>query len=64
MIIPESIQNSTERRLIPITKWNLFHVWPPAGGLRHLVFNAQLNGFDHCMVLGFRHFHPVVVQIR
>lgn len=23
-------------RLIPLTKWNDYHVWPTQGGLRHL----------------------------
>lgn len=32
-------------RLIPLTKWNDFHEWPPLGGLRHLVFHARTNGF-------------------
>jgi len=32
--------------LIPLTRWNEFHVWPPLGGLRHLVFHANRNGFD------------------
>jgi hypothetical protein len=36
----------TRARLIPLTKWNSFHEWPPQGGLRHLVFNAASNGFD------------------
>lgn len=39
--------NSTTRtRLIPITEWSKHHVWPPVGGLRHLIFNAKGNGFD------------------
>lgn len=32
-------------RLIPATKWQEFHPWPPVGGLRHLIFNAHRNGF-------------------
>lgn len=34
------------RRLIPLTKWNEYHEWPPLGGLRHLVFHAATNGFE------------------
>ena len=34
------------RRLIPVTKWNERHEWPPIGGLRHLIFHAKSNGFD------------------
>ena len=33
-------------RLIPVTKWNEYHQWPPLGGLRHLIFHADKNGFD------------------
>lgn len=33
-------------RLIPATRWQEFHPWPPIGGLRHLIFNANSNGFD------------------
>lgn len=32
-------------RLIPLTEWPQHHVWPTIGGLRHLVFHAQTNGF-------------------
>jgi len=35
-----------KKRLIPITEWNKFHCWPPVGGLRHLVFHAETNGFN------------------
>lgn len=35
----------SEIRLIPIPKWNNYHVWPTQGGLRHLVFHAETNGF-------------------
>ena len=41
------MQNTTQQntRLIPIPKWNEYHVWPPIGGLRHIVFNLETNGF-------------------
>ena len=41
-------QNLTDpkTRLIPVTRWNHYHDWPPAGGLRYLIFNAKKNGFD------------------
>lgn len=39
--------NGTEPpKLIPLTRWNDYHPHPPIGGLRHLVFHAQSNGFD------------------
>ena len=37
---------SKHSRLIPVTKWNEYHEWPPIGGLRHLIFYAETNGFD------------------
>jgi hypothetical protein len=32
-------------KLIPVPKWNDFHTWPRQGGLRHLIFYAETNGF-------------------
>lgn len=32
-------------RLIPASEWHLHHDWPPPGGLRYLIFNANRNGF-------------------
>jgi len=37
-------------RLIPLTKWNDYHVWPTEGGLRHLVANAKNKKFKHVFV--------------
>lgn len=37
---------SSTKRLIPVPKWNQHHEWPPQGGLRHLIFYANTNGFD------------------
>ena len=36
----------TTTNLIPVTKWSDHHAWPPIGGLRHLIFHAESNGFD------------------
>lgn len=44
--LKETIQR---RKLIPVTKWNAHHAWPPIGGLRYLIFNAESNGFAHCL---------------
>ncbi|HYT01789.1 MAG TPA: hypothetical protein VEP90_15520 [Methylomirabilota bacterium] len=38
-----SKQNKTVN-YYPIAHWP--HPWPPAGGFRHLIFNAKKNGFD------------------
>ena len=32
--------------LIPVTKWNEYHMYPTIGALRALIFNAKKNGFD------------------
>jgi len=42
-IPPAHIQLKT--RFIPVSKWNEHHQWPPVGGLRHLIFFAEKNGF-------------------
>ena len=33
-------------KLIPVTKWKDFHVWPTEAGLRYYIFHAEFNGFD------------------
>lgn len=38
-----------QERLIPVTKWNEFHPWPPVGGLRHLILHRKTNGFESCV---------------
>jgi len=43
------ILHELENRLIPVTKWNDYHIWPPIGGLRHLIFNKKTNGFDRVL---------------
>ncbi len=37
-------------RLIPVTRWSEYHIWPPIGGLRHLVFFGDRTGFSTCVV--------------
>ena len=32
-------------RLIPLADWPKYHPWPPIGGLRHIAFNSESNGF-------------------
>jgi hypothetical protein len=32
-------------RLIPVPEWSQYHAWPPEGGLRHMIFNKDSNGF-------------------
>jgi hypothetical protein len=36
-------------RLIPLVDWPKYHPWPPLGGLRHLVFHKETNGFAKCV---------------
>ena len=38
--------NTKQPRLIPLADWPQYHAWPPLGGLRHLVFLANENGFN------------------
>ncbi|MBL1265727.1 hypothetical protein [Candidatus Methylomicrobium oryzae] len=41
---PKTTQPAT--RLIPVPDWKNHHSWPPEGGLRHLIFNKDSNGFS------------------
>ncbi len=45
-----SVVMKRQPRLIPLTQWNGYHVWPPQGGLRHLVFHKAHNGFASAFV--------------
>jgi len=33
--------------IIPVPQWNKYYPWPPPGGMRHLIFHAETNGFAH-----------------
>ena len=39
-------RTTTSPRLIPANDWAKHHEWPPLGGLRHLIFYAEQNGFS------------------
>lgn len=39
-------EHTAATRFIPLTEWSKYHSWPPLGGLRHLVFYADTNGFN------------------
>ena len=39
----DQAKNST--RFIAVSDWPKHHPWPPIGGLRHLIFNSEKNGF-------------------
>ena len=41
--------NENESRLIPLTEWPKYHVWPPIGTLRELAFHRETNGFAKCI---------------
>jgi len=32
-------------RFIPLSDWNDCHLWPPIGGMRHIRFHCDTNGF-------------------
>lgn len=38
--------HETTTKLIPAADWDKYHPWPPIGGLRHLIFFAESNGFN------------------
>lgn len=37
---------TTSSRFLTVRQWTEQHSWPPLGGVRHLIFNADRNGFD------------------
>jgi len=39
------IKSKIPRGPVPATNWNDFYDWPPPGGMRHIIFHAQSNGF-------------------
>ncbi len=39
-------QDTSKIKYIPVPEWHKHHSWPPNGGLRHLIFNAEKNGFN------------------
>lgn len=43
-------QSASPPRLIPLVDWPDHHAWPPIGGLRHLAFHADTNGFAPAFV--------------
>ena len=44
------VVESGKPNLIPLVEWNRYHVWPPQGGLRHLVTHRARNGFAAAFV--------------
>ncbi len=42
--------STPKTRLIPLTKWNDSHLWPPIGGLRHLVAQAKKKNFEKVFI--------------
>jgi hypothetical protein len=45
----EKTMQQYDTRLITVPDWPKYHPWPPVGGLRHLIFHADANGF-HAVV--------------
>ena len=37
---------SNQPRYLTVNEWCKEKSWPPVGGLRHLIFHAETNGFD------------------
>ena len=35
-----------EKNLLTVSAFTKKYPWPPAGGLRHLIFNEDVNGFN------------------
>lgn len=48
MLNPE--QPEKKSRLIPLSQWNDFHLYPTVGSLYQYNFNRENNGFDYCVI--------------
>lgn len=46
---PQRVEGTSGGRLIRVSKWKNYHDFPPEGGLRHLIVNAEINGFKKCV---------------
>ena len=46
------INNNMEKspRYLTVNEWCKTYSWPPVGGLRHLIFHANSNGFNKVIV--------------
>lgn len=38
--------NNNQARYLTVAQWTKEYSWPPLGGLRHLIFYADNNGFN------------------
>lgn len=36
-------------QFLTVAQWPKYFDWPPAGGLRHIIFNAPTNGFRNAI---------------
>ncbi len=43
--VEATVDEPRQTRFIPVSKWNEFREWPPVGGMRHLIFFRNENGF-------------------
>ncbi len=43
-------ENGEKTRYIPLTDWPKYHPWPTIGGLRHLMFYRDTNGFSDAFI--------------
>ena len=43
------MQKNQIKNLIPATEWENHYDWPPIGGMRHLIFHENENGFHKCV---------------
>ena len=42
----KAVVMTNRTRLIPVSKWNDFHLYPSVASLRHLIFFEEMNGFS------------------
>lgn len=40
---------ANEQILVPVSEWENYFAWPSESALRHLIFDADTNGFRKCI---------------
>lgn len=51
MLAP-NIAEEKPSRLIPLSEWDNYHIYPTVGALRQYYFRRKSNGFEYCIIHG------------
>jgi len=43
------VTENVQPKYLTVSEWCKTHSWPPMGGLRHLIFHSETNGFNRVL---------------